>query len=184
VLAQLPRRCNTGSVGAHGERGLSACTESGFDHRLDYQNVGHATVCHPRLLAGDHPLIGRFIVFGGGQHVRHVGAGLWLRRTERAQLDVLVGAITPRHPFRDLLGGARSDDANGSERASHDRHRYSGVTPEQLLGQDRKTLSGWVSQERHQYLVAVKPDTGGLLQDRPWRLLAVVPVERSRANHL
>src|SRR6201988_3232731 len=99
-------------------------------------------------------------------------------------LDVLVGAITPRHPFRDLLGGARSDDANGSERASHDRHRYSGVTPEELLGQDRKTLSGWVAQERHQYLVAVKPDTGGLLQDRPWRLLAVVPVERSRANHL
>ena len=65
---------------------------------------------------------------------------------------------------------------------AHDRHADAGVTPEQLLDGDRQREPGRVAHRVHQEVDAVEADLGGLLDDRPRELLALVPLVGGRAD--
>ena len=77
----------------------------------------------------------------------------------------------------------REDPGHGQRRA-HDRHADPGVAPEQLLVDDRERDPGRVGPELGDPLEAVEADLRGLLDDRPGRLLALVPLGRRRAHHV
>src|SRR5690349_10313597 len=63
-------------------------------------------------------------------------------------------------------------------------HADAGVTPEQLLADDRQQQAGRVYEEAHGRLQAVEPGPGRFLNDRPRRLLALVPLVRGRPDDL
>ena len=73
-------------------------------------------------------------------------------------------------------GGALPEDRGDGERGAHDRHPDAGVAPEQLLVGDRQRQAGLVGPELAQRFEAVEADLGGLLDHRPGRLLALVPL--------
>ena len=57
-------------------------------------------------------------------------------------------------------------------------HPDTGVAPEQLLVDDRERQAGLVGPELGQAFESVEADLGGLLDHRPRRLLALVPLRR------
>ena len=71
----------------------------------------------------------------------------------------------------------------GGEARAHDRHADAGVAPEQLLDGDGQGQPGRVGDRVEQEVDAVEPDLGGLLDDRPGELLALVPLVGRRADH-
>ena len=91
-------------------------------------------------------------------------------------LHVVGRAVALRHPFDDLLGRAVAGDSGRGEPGAHDRHADAGVTPEDLLDGDRQRESGRVGHRVHDEVDAVQADLGGLLDDRPRELLALVPL--------
>ena len=113
----------------------------------------------------------------------HVGARVGLGDAERADLHVVGRAVALRHPLHQLLGRAGGEDPRRRQRAAHDRHADPGVAPEQLLVRDRQREPARVGPELGQRLEAVEADLGRLLDDRPGRLLALVPLRGRRAHH-
>ena len=93
-----------------------------------------------------------------------------------------LGAEALRDPLPHLLGRAGAEDPRDRERRAHDRHADAGVAPEELLVDDRQRQAGRVGPELGDRLEAVQPDLGRLLDDRPGRLLALVPFGRGRAH--
>ena len=77
---------------------------------------------------------------------------------------------------------ALAEDRGDGERGAHDRHADAGVAPEQLLVDDRQRQAGRVGEELREPLEAVQADLRGLLDDRPGRLLPLVPLVRGRAH--
>ena len=112
-----------------------------------------------------------------------VGAGVRLGDAEGADLRV-VGACrstagsTRRSARRVPLAKMPATASVGA----HDRHADAGVAPEQLLVDDRQRQAGRVGEELRERLEAVEADLRGLLDDRPGRLLALVPLGRGRAH--
>ena len=95
-----------------------------------------------------------------------------------ATLTSSGGPEAARDPFADLLAGALAEDRRGGERGAHDRHADAGVAPEELLVDDRHHEPGRVGEELRQPFEAVEADLRGLLDDRPRRLLLLVPLVR------
>ena len=158
------------------EAGLAARAELGLDGRDDHVHVRDPAVGGPGLLAVEHPLVGRLVVARPRAQRRHVRAGVGLGDAERADLRLVDGAVALRHPLAELLGRAGGEDPGDGERRAHDRHPDPGVAPEQLLVDDRQQQAGLVGVELRQRLEAVEADLGRLLDQRPGRLLALVPL--------
>ena len=92
------------------------------------------------------------------------------------ELDVVRRAEALRDPLPHLLRGSLPEDRGDRERGAHDRHADAGVAPEQLLVGDRQRQAGLVGPELAQRFEAVEADLGGLLDHRPGRFLALVPL--------
>src|SRR5207247_20441 len=86
------------------------------------------------------------------------------------------------HPLADLLGCAVAHESGDRKRAAEDRERDAGVAPAHLLADDRERDAGGVAQRIREELHRVEPDVGGLLDDRPRRLLALVPLTHGGAG--
>ena len=95
---------------------------------------------------------------------------------KEATLGSSAVAEATRDPLRHLLGCALTEDRGDRERGAHDRHPDPCVTPEQLLVDDRQRQARLVEPELRQALVAVEADLRRLLDHRPRRLLALVPL--------
>ena len=143
---------------------------------------GDPAVGRPRLLAVDHPLVGGLVVAGAGPQRGDVGARVGLGHAERADLRLVGRPVALRHPLAELLARARGEDRGHGERRAHDRHADPGVAPEQLLVDDRQQQPGLVGVELRERLEAVEPDLRRLLDQRPRRLLALVPLGRRRPD--
>ena len=170
-------------VGRDHERGLAAGAELRVDRGDDHVDVGDAAVGGPCLLAVEDPLVGGLVVAGAGAQRGDVGAGVGLGHAEGADLGVLRGAVALGHPFGQLLGRAGGEDPGGGQRGAHDGHADPGVAPEQLLVDDGQRQPGGVGPELRQSLEAVEADLRRLADDRPRRLLLLVPLVRRRAHH-
>jgi hypothetical protein len=59
-----------------------------------------------------------------------------------------------------------------------------GVAPEQLFVDDRERQAGRVGEELREAFEAVEADLGGLFDDRPGRLLLLVPLVSRGADHV
>ncbi len=164
------------------EPGLPAGAELGVDGGDDHVHVGDPAVGGPGLLAVEDPLVGRLVVAGARPQRGHVGAGVGLGDAERADLRLVDGAVALRHPLAELLARAGGEDRGDGERRAHDRHPDPGVAPEQLLVDDRQQQAGLVGVELRQRLEAVEADLRRLLDQRPGRLLALVPLRRGGAD--
>ncbi len=152
--------------------------ELAVDARDDHVDRGDAAVGRPRLLAVEHPLVLRLVVAGRRAQGAHIRARVGLGDAERGDLDVVGRAEALRDPLAHLLGRAGSEDARDRQRGAHDRQTDAGVAPEQLLVDDRHGQAGGVGPELAEALHAVEADLRGLLDDRPRRLLALVPLRR------
>src|SRR4051794_1408419 len=164
------------------ERGVAARAELAVDRRDDHVDVGDAAVGRPRLLAVDDPVAGALVELGGGADAGHVGAGVRLGRAERGDLRIVLRAVAARDPLADLLAGALPEDRGDRQRGAHERHADAGVAPGELLVDDRQRQAGRVGEELRQALEAVEADLRGLLDDRPGRLLALVPFGGGRTH--
>ena len=151
------------------------------DHDVD---VGDPAVGRPGLLAVEDPLVLGLVVARGGADRGDVGPGVGLRGAEGGNLRLLGRPVALRHPLDELVGRPGGVDPGHGQRRAHDREADSGVAPEQLLVGDRKLQPGRVGPELGERLEAVEADLGGLLDDRPGRLLALVPLGGRRADHL
>ncbi len=71
-----------------------------------------------------------------------------------------------------------------AQRGAHDRHADAGVAPEQLLVDDRQRQAARVGEELRHPFEPVQPDLGGLFDDRPRRLLALVLLMAAGPHHV
>ncbi len=141
--------------------------------------VAHALV---RLGAVQHPLVGCLRVDGPGADRADVAARAGLRGAERAELDVARAAEHLRQPLADLLGGALPAHRHGRQAAPGQREADACVSPEDLLERDRRAEAGRLEPLPAEEVERVEPDLRCLLEDRPGRLLALVPLLGSGAH--
>ncbi len=174
------------ALGARGndEGGVAARAELAIDRGDHDVDVRDPAVGRPGLLPVDDPLVLGLVVLGGGAVAGDVGAGVRLRRAERGDLDVVLGAEALRHPLDHLLGRARAEDPGDRERRPEDRHPDPGVAPEELLVHEGEGEPGRIGPELRDRLEAVEPDLGRLLHDGPGELLLLVPLVRGGADDL
>ena len=140
--------------------------------------LGDAAVRRPRLLAVEDPLAGRPRRSARGCAATRRPSRRSARTTQNAATAGLVGAC------RSTAGPTRRSArrvpwpkiAATASDGAHDRHADAGVAPEELLVDDRQRQPGRVGEELGQPLEAVEADLRGLLDDRPGRLLALVPL--------
>ncbi len=166
------------------ERGVPARAQLAIDAGDHDVDVGDPAVGRPGLLAVEDPFVLGLVVARRGANRGDVGPGVGLRGAEGGHLRLLRRPVALRHPLDQLVGGARGVDPGHCQRRAHDRQADPGVAPEQLLVGDRQLEPGRVGPELGERLEAVEADLRGLLDDRPRRLLALVPLGGRRADHL
>ncbi len=184
MLAELLPLGQPPGPGRDDEAGLPAAAQCRVDRRDDHVHVGDAAVGGPRLGAVQHPLAGGLIVDGPGPDRPDVAAGLGLGRAERAQLDVAGTAEHLRYPLADLLGGALPADRHRGQATAGQGQADARVAPEQFLEGDRGAEAGRLEPLAAEEVERVQADLGRLGQDRPGRLLALVPLRGGRAHHV
>ena len=108
--------------------------------------------------------------------------GVGLRRAEGGHRGLLDAAEALRDPLADLLAGALAEDRRDGQPGAHDGHADAGIAPEELLVDDRQQQPGGVGVELRQRVEPVEPDLGRLADDRPRRLLALVPFVCGRTH--
>ena len=81
-------------------------------------------------------------------------------------------------------GSPPREDARDGETGAHQGQGDAGVTPEQFLGGDRQRQPDRVGEPGREGLEAVEADLRRLLDDRPRRLLALVPLGGGRPDHV
>jgi hypothetical protein len=170
-------------LGRDDEARLAPAAERGVDGGDHDVDVGDAAVGGPRLGAVEHPLVLGLVVDGPGLQRRHVGAGVGLGHAERAELHLVGRAEALGHPLHDLLGRAGAGDAGGGQARAEDGEADARVAPEQLLEGDGQRQPGVVTQRRlGEEVEGVEADLGRLLDERPGKLLALVPLLRRRPH--
>ena len=147
-------------------------------------HVGDAAVGGPRLGAVDHPFVGCLVVAGTGDDGRHVRPSAGFGRTERRELRLVDGAEHLRQPLAHLLGGSGRGQRRRGEAGAEDGQGDSGIAPEQLLEHRQDSEPAGFGGLRGEQLHGVQAHLGRLLDDRPRRLLALVPLRRCRPHHL
>ena len=166
-LAELgPHRQALRAAGHHEGR-LAPGAERRVDRGHDHVDIRDPAVRDPGLDPVQHPLVGGFVVDGPGPQRGDVAAGVGFAHAERGQADLVLAAEALGQPLAHLLGRALAHDADGAEDRAHDRQADAGVTPEQLLEEERDGLAGPVRERVGQEVEAVQPDPGRLLDDRP-----------------
>ena len=168
--------------GRHHEAGLPAGAQLGVDDGRDDVHVGDPAVGRPGLGAVEDPLVVGLVVRRPRAHRADVGAGVGLGGAERRELEVTRAAEHLRDPLHRLLVGAVAADGGGRERRTDDGQADAGVAPEELLHRDRDAEPGLVEALGGPEVERVEPDLGGLLDDRPRELLALVPLGGRRAG--
>ena len=138
--------------------------------------VGDAAVGDPGLGPVEHPLVGGLVVDRAGAQARDVAAGVGLRDAEGAELDVVGGPEALRDPLHLLLGGAVGHDPGDRQGRAHDRQADPGVAPGELLEGQHHLEPQRIAEGVGHEVEAVEADLGRLLDDRPRRLLALVPL--------
>ena len=162
---------------------MAAGAQGGVDRQDDDVHVGDPAVGDPGLGAVEHPLVGRLVVDRPAPERADVRPGVGLAHAEGSECDrVVVLAEAPRHPLHDLLGRAVGDDAGHAEHRTEDGQPDPGVAPEQLLVGDRDGQPRRVGERVGDELPRVQPDLGRLLDQRPRRLLPLVPLVGSRPD--
>ncbi len=184
MLLDLGPHLQALGAGRDHEGRVPAGLELGVDLGDDDVHVGDPAVRGPRLLAVEGPLIRRLVVLGARAQRGDIGAGVGLGYAEGGDLRLGLGAEALRDPFAPLLGRTVGLDRGDAERRAHDRHADPRVAPEELLVDDREHDPALVIPELRDPLQAVETDLRGLLDDRPGRLLALVPFGRGRADRL
>ena len=100
-----------------------------------------------------------------------------------ASLDLVGGPEALGAPLRQLLGRPVGGDAGQPQGAPEDGQGDAGVAPRQLLAGDGQHQPARVEEALGDEVEGVQPDPGRLLDDRPRRLLALVPLVPGRADH-
>ena len=151
--------------------------ELGVDHGDNDVDVGDAAVGDPCLGAVEHPFVFGFVVLGAEAIAANVGPGVGFRGAECAELHVFLIAVALRHPFKDLLLGARCGDARGGEARAHDCEADTSVAPEEFFGGDGACEPGRVFEhDLGQELPAIETDLRRFLNDWVRELFALVPL--------
>jgi hypothetical protein len=176
VLLELLSLAEALRAGRDDEAGVTAGLELGVDGGDDDVDVGDAAVGDPGLGPVEHPFVGGVVVHGAGAQVGDVAAGVGFAHRERAHLELLGGPEALGDPFGDLLGGAVPDDPRHREGGPEDRQGDAGVAPAHLLADHREGDAGRVTEGVGDELPGVQADVGGLLDDRPGGLFALVPL--------
>ena len=176
MLGELLALAEPGGAGRDDEAGLPAGAQLGVDDGGDDVDVGEAAVGRPGLGAVEHPLVAGLVVARAGAHRADVAARVGLGGAERRDLEVAGLAEHLRHPLADLLVGAVGAHAGGGQGGADDGQADAGVAPEQLLHRDRDAEAGPVEALGGEEVQGVEADLGGLLDDRPGELLALVPL--------
>ena len=164
--AACPREPSAGSTEA-----VTTCT------------VGDAAVGGVRLLAVEDPLVGGLVVDGPGAHRADVRAGLRLGGAERGDLRLGRRRRSTAAPTRRAARACRSRRS----RRPPGRCRRCAM-PMPASPQNSSSLAigkrqpGRVGPAVGEELEAVQADLRRLLDDRPGRLLALVPLGRGRAH--
>ena len=146
-------------------------------------DIGDSTVGRPRLGAVDDPLIGGFVVLRSGADGSDVRAGAGFGGAECGQLGIARTAEHLRQPFADLLRRTVGGQCGRGKPGGHDGQRDTGVTPEHFFEDRRHAQAGGFGRHLAEQVRGVKPDFGGLLDDRPGSLFSLVPLGRRRADH-
>ena len=184
VLLELLALGQALGAGRYDERHLAAGAERRVDRRDDDVPVGDAAVRGPGLGAVEHPLVVGLVVDRASLHRADVATGVGLGGAERTELRVVRRAVHRGDELPDLLVGAVRADRGRCEPGAHDRQRDAGVAPEQLLLRDDHAETGVVEPLLSHEVDRVDPDLGRLLDDRPGRLLALVPLVGRGADHI
>jgi len=171
-------------VRRHHERRLTTTLQLRVDRGNHDVHVGDAAVGDPRLRAVQHPFVLGFVVHRARTQRAHVAAGVGFAHTERADLHVVGGAVTLRHPLHHLLGRAVAGDARGRETRAHDRHADAGVTPEDFFDRHRQREAARIAHCVHDEIETVETNLRRFLHDRPGEFFALVPLVCGGANHV
>jgi hypothetical protein len=182
VLADLGALLEALGLRRDDEGGVPARAELAVDRRDDDVHAGDTAVRGPCLLAVEDPLVGGLVVARHGADRRDIGPGVGLRGAEGGHRRLLDGPEALRQPLADLLAGALAEDRRDGEPGAHDRHADAGIAPEELLVDDRQHQPAGVGVELRQRIEPVEADLGRLSDDRPRRLLALVPFVGGRAH--
>ena len=146
-------------------------------------DVGDAAVGGPGLLAVDDPLVRRPRRTWRVVRTPETSEPAFGSEAQKAA-TLMSSAVPKQRGIHSPICSPRAlaEDRRDGERGAHDRHADAGVAPEQLLVDDRQRQAGRVGEELRQAFEAVEADLRGLLDDRPRRLLALVPLVRGGAH--
>ena len=163
------------SLGHH-EAGLAAAPERRIDGEHQDVGVGDAAVGDPGLRAVEDPLVLRLVVDRTGLQRGDVRPRVGLGDPERGELDVVGRPEALRDPFADLLGRPVGEDPGHGQGRAEDGQPDAGVAPAHLLVDQAHEEAGRVREALRDEVEGVEPVLGRLLNDRPGRLLALVPL--------
>ena len=147
-------------------------------------HIGDPSVGDPGLRAIQDPFVLGLVVDRARLEGADVGPGVRLAHAEGAHLDLVGRPEALRHPLDDLLRRPVGDDPSDAKGRAEDAEADAGVAPEELFVGDRHRKAGRVGEGVLQELEGVQPDLGGLLDDRPGRLFALVPLVGRRADDI
>ena len=152
-----------------------AAPERRVDREHEDVGVGDAAIGDPGLRAVEHPLVLGLVVDGARLQGGDVRAGIGLGDPERRQLDVVGRPEALGDPLADLLGRPVGEDPGHGQGRAEDGQRDAGVTPAHLLVDEAHEQTGRVREALRDEVEGVEPVLGRLLNDRPRRLLPLVP---------
>ena len=101
-----------------------------------------------------------------------------------ASMRLVDGAEHLRQPLAELLGRSGRGQRRRGQAGAQDRQRDARVTPEHLLEDRQHAEPARLGGLRREQFHRVQADLGGLLDDRPRRLLALVPFRRRGSDDL
>ena len=183
-LLELLPHLEPGGLRWYDEARLPFCPELGRHARHDHMDIGDAAVRDPSLRTVEGPGVGRLVVDRPRPQLADVRAGVGLRDAERSHPEITGAAEALRRPFADLLGRAVRDDPGEPEGGAEDRQPDTGVPPGHLLVHRRQQLAGRISKTAGDEVERVQPNLSRLLDDRPRRLLPLVPLVSRRSQDI
>ena len=183
LLELLAHADARGALG-HDEGGLAAGPQLGVDRRDDDVQVRDAPVGDPGLGAVEDPLVALLVVESARAQRRDVAASVGLADPEGRELDVVERPVALGDPLHLLLGRAVGHDRRDGQGRAHEGHADPGVAPGELFERQHHRQPRGVDVGVGDEVHAVDADLGGLCDDGPRRLLALVPLVRGRAHHV
>jgi hypothetical protein len=179
-LVELADEFEALGAAGHDEKGLSSVAELLVDDGVDDVHAGDAAVADPHLVTVDDPVVA--VTTCMRSQVANVAAALGFGDRERGKLQIPRRTETFGRPLQHLLGRSGLADRGKRQRGHHDRQADAGAAPEQLLHEHRQRHSRRIADQIAVEQRAVESAFGRLLEHRPRKLLALVVLERNRAD--